>query len=544
MALIAGPCLERPDIDGATLSRAFWWRRAVAYAAVYALLTAIVLFPIMMVKAPGLVDYPNHLARMYILSHYDQSDALRRFYEIHWRPFPYLAMDATFLLLSRVAPIYDAGRLYVGLCVLLPVASVAALHFTIHRRPSLVPAAAFLLSYNALLFWGFLNYLPVLCLAVIVFAGWVRSAHWPRWRRFVVFSILALVLYLGHLVAFGAYCLLVLCFEALRAFKAGVQAWRTIVADWLFAALQAAPAVILALSTTIEHPFVGPAKTDFGTVFDKFKALFSPILFSAWQADMLCGLVALVVFAFGRLTGRLTLAPELSPIFVVVGAGSLCVPLWLLGVFGMDFRLPLLSAILLLSSISATERASAFFKASIVCFVVLATSARSALIAGQLQDADKQIAELRQVLGAMPKGMRLLTVEDSQHRRLSATHVTFHAPLVAVIDRDAFAPTLFTDIMPVKPRPEFKMLSTPNGYPYPKLADLIDGRGVEDPTGEVPSGLGGRVYWLGWERHFDYVLAIHYGTHPAKLPENLRLIASADVADLYAIDKSDERRLH
>ncbi len=538
---------EQTIIAGTTLAQAFLRRRALVYFGVYALLTAIVLYPIATVTVPGLEDYPNHLARMYILSHYDQSPAFQRFYEVHWRPIPYLAMDAAFIVLSRIAPIYDAGRLFVGLCVVLPVASVAALHFAVHRRASLVPAAAFLLSYNALLLWGFLNYLPVLCLAVILFAGWIATTNWPRWRRLIIFSALTLLLYLGHLVAFGAYCLLVLCFEVFRALKLGIQSWRAILVDWSFAALQAAPAIILALSAKVERPFIGPVETDYGTIAEKILAILSPIFFLLTRTEAIFGLFALVIVMFGRLTGRLRLAPELFSIFLVVAVMSLCVPLRLLGVFGMDFRLPLLAAILLLSAISPTERASEVFKASILCFIILVTAVRSTLIAGGLREVDRQIAELRGVLSAMPKGMRLLTVDASQagHERLPPSkRVTFHAPLVAVIDRDAFSPTLFTDIMTVKPKPEFKLSSTPNGYPYPVLADLIDSYGASDPTGDLPSGKGGRVYWMGWERHFDYVLVMHYGSTPTGLPKVLRLVSSSPVADLYEIDRGLGTRLH
>ena len=213
------------------------------YAAVYGLLAAIVLYPIALVTVPDLEDYPNHLARMFILTHYNQSASLQHYYDVTWRPIPYLAMDAVFQLLTPVADIYQAGRLYVGLCILLPVLSVAALHFAVHRRLSLVPAGAFLLSYNALLLWGFLNYLPVLCLAVAVFAGWIATAKWPRWPRLILFSTLTVVLYLGHVVAFGAYGLMVLSFEVFRAQKASPREWRTISTNWLFAGLQAAPAI-------------------------------------------------------------------------------------------------------------------------------------------------------------------------------------------------------------------------------------------------------------------------------------------------------------
>jgi hypothetical protein len=514
------------------------------YVAVYALLTAIVLYPIAIVTVPDLEDYPNHLARMYILTHYSDSASLQRYYDVRWRPIPYLGMDAAFVVLGKIANIYDAGRIYLALSVLLPVLGVAALHFAVYRRLSFVPAGAFLLTYNALLLWGFLNYLPVLCLAVIVFAGWISTTKWPRWPRLILFSALTLVLYLGHVVAFGAYGLMVLSFEVFRALDAGPRARRTIMTDGLFAGLQAAPAIILAVSVRVENPFVGAPITTYGTTFDKIRAILSPILFNISKYDILVGIVALVIVVFGRLTGRLKFNREVFLIFVVVGLFSLCVPIRLLGVFGMDFRLPLLAAMLLLAAISTTERAGAVFKVSLLCLLIIATVFRSARIGDEMQRADREIAELRQVISALPKGERLLTVNVSpMEHQLDAdsTHVSNHAPLVAVIDRDAFVPTLFTGIMTVKPKPGFRLLSTPNGSPYPDLAQFLDGYSAASPTTDIPSGLGGRIYWLGWERNFDYVLVTHFGgPPPTELPDILRRAASSDVADLYAIDKSGE----
>ena len=506
------------------------------YVAVYGLLTAIALYPIATVTVPGLEDYPNHLARMYILTHYNDSSSLKLYYDVRWRPIPYLGMDATFVLLGRIANTYDAGRLYVGLCVLLPVLSVAALHFAVHRRLSLVPAGAFLLSYNALLLWGFLNYLPVLCLAVIVFAGWMTTTRWPRWPRLILFSALTLVLYLGHVIAFGAYGLMVLSFEVFRALKPGPRVWRTITTDLLFAGLQAAPAIVMALSIRIENPFIGPTPTRYGTIADKLLAITSPVLFLISSKEVIFGALFLVLTFVGLSTKRLKLNPDLSIVFVIVALFSLLVPVQLLGVFGMDFRLPLLAAMLLLSAISTTERASAVFKTSILCFVFLAIAVHSILIRNHLRKADSETAELRQVISAMPKGMRMLTVDAS-----GSPHANHHAPLLAVIDRDAFVPTLFTGIMTVKPKPEFRLLSTPSGSPYPDLAQFLAGYGVASPTTDIPAGVGGRNYWLGWERNFDYVLVIHYGNRLAltELPNVLRLVASSDAADLYAVQEPE-----
>ena len=508
------------------------------YVAVYGLLAAIVLYPIAVVNIPGLEDYPNHLARMYILSHFKSSPDLQRFYQVRWQPIPYVGMDAAFLLLNRIAPVYDAGRILIGFCVLLPVAAVATLHYSIHRRVSLVPAAAFLLSYNALLRWGFLSYLSTLCLAVMVFAGWIATTNWSRWRRLIVFALLATALYLGHLVAFAAYCLLVLCFELSRAAKAGFQERGAILADWVFAALQAAPAIVLASSITVSDRLVGPPLTEYGTFQDKVRGILSPILFQLSKVEIVTGLVLLVVIIFARITGRVRFSQWLFGIVVIVGVLSFCIPVRLLGVFGMDFRLPLLASMLLLSAISMTTLATPLFRNSILCLILLLTAARSVVISRELREADDQIAELRQVIAAMPRGMRLLTVETGANLSApNSTLVTFHAPLVAVIDRDAFVPTLSTGNGLVKPAPAFKESSSPMGSPYPDVADLVDGYGKLDPKVDIPARIGERIYWLGWERKFDYVLVAHYGQRPPALPRNLRLVASSTAGDLYEIDK-------
>ena len=154
---------------------------------------------------------------------------------------------------------------------------------------------------------------------------------------------------------------------------------------------------------------------------------------------------------------------------------------------------------------------------------------------------------MRQVISAMPKGIRLLTIDASGTRNLTpsnSVHVSYHASLVAVIDRDAFAPTLFTGEVVVKPAPALKASSTPLAYPYPDLDQFVDGYGRADPTAEIPTGGGGRVYWYGWERKFDYVLVMHYGNRPTTLPAILQLVASSKVADLYSIGKLQEIRPH
>ncbi len=508
--------------------------------AFYAVMTAIVLYPIYTVQAPCLVDYLNHLARMHILANIDHSEALSSSYRVHWQAIPYLAMDASFVVLNNVATIYDAGRIFIGICILLPVFSVAMLHFVLYRQLSFVPTTAFLFCYNALLAWGFLNYLPALCLAVILFAGWIGSAGWPRWPRAALFSLLALALYLSHLVAFGAYCLMVGGFELGRAWRSGFCPWREIMADWLAAGLQAIPAIILVLSVDVERPFAGPVQTVYGDLGTKWFALSSPVwFFRDHVSNMLPAGFALIVLTSGLLSGRLRLASAVLPAILAVGAAAVCMPSVLFGTYGMDFRLPLLVVLLLIGATNTTERTGRVLQSVVLGGLLALTALSSADIATVLRKVDGQISDMRQVVSTMPRGMRLLVVNASGPvHSLAPWSTTWHMAMVAVIDRDAFVPTLFTGLSTVRPAPELRDSSTPNGRPI-SLSDLADGLGRRDgPAGAESSGTGQRIYWLGWEAKFDYVLIEHFDNRPSMLPANLRQVATSSVADLYRIDNT------
>lgn len=514
---------------------------------VYIAMTAIVLYPIMSVSVPALVDYPNHLARTYLESHIGSSDALRRFYEVRWQPVPYLGMDASMVVLNRIAPIYEAGKIFISLCVVLPVVSVAVLHFAAYRRLSLVPAAAFLLSYNYLLYYGFLPYLATLCLAMIVLAGWVATSNWPRWPRALAFCVPALVLYFGHLVAFGAYCLMVAGFEVSRAWRAGFRPGRVVAANWIAAALTAAPAVAFALAIKMDNPFFGPPRTHLGSLSSKLSALLSPMLFAERRVDAAIGFAAFLALFAGWWTGRIKLSSAVWPSFLAVFIFSLFVPTEIRNVWGMDFRLPLLAAMLLLAAVSATERAENAVKFGVLVAILLAVCLRSILIAGHLQELDRTIASIRQVISAMPPGSRLLPVDGSDPGRppeRAGFQVVQHAPVLALIDRDAFVPTLFIGINPAKIAPDYEPSSAMSGSAKPPtLAELIDGLGRgDDPLQVLYTSEGERVYWLGWEKKFDYLLVEHEKNRHPSLPWKLPLIASGEVADLYAIQPLRDAR--
>jgi hypothetical protein len=514
--------------------------RAICF---YLVMTAIVLIPVVLFEVPAQGDYLSHLARMHILADHDRSEALRRYYDVHWLPLPYLFMDASFLVLNKLAPIYTAGRIFTGLCVLLPVAATAALHRTLHGRFSLVPAISFLFCYNYLLSWGFINFLPALCVAVIAFALWVAAEPWSRWTRAALFSVISVVVFLSHLVAFAVLCLLIGGFELTRAARAGFRPAGTIALDWLAAGGQALPAVAIGLTVDIGTPFIGAAPTRYGDFSDKFVALISPFLYLDFEPALLIALILGAGVYLGIRGGFLSLSRALWPTLVLIALVAAAMPVWFLGNWGMDFRLPLLLAMLLTAATATTLNLTHRAGATILGALFVLTALNVAVICVKLAGLNTNIAEAHRVLATLPAGARMITagyVAPGTQRPFPRS-ATEQVPFIALIDRDVFVPNLYSALTTVRPVAAMRDSSTPTGGMVP-WARFVDGYGKpSDPAVEKPDGDGGRVYWLGWENKFDFVLVQHFGGRPDDVPPNLVLKTRSDTLDLYAIDNARAR---
>jgi hypothetical protein len=185
------------------------------------LLRAFVLcaLPIVAVKVPPLVDYPNHLARMYIIGH--QSSFSKYFY-IRWPIIPDLGMDAVVPMLTTSMNIFLAGKLFVLLTILLITSGTFAVHYALYRDWK-GPTLCFLFVFNGILLYGFLNYALAIGLSLWSTAGWIALRH-KIWLLRLIFSTCAVViLFFCHLGGVGLYALTVFCYELSRLLRSKVQ---------------------------------------------------------------------------------------------------------------------------------------------------------------------------------------------------------------------------------------------------------------------------------------------------------------------------------
>src|ERR1700683_221483 len=98
----------------------------VAWWCVLVVLCLVLLAPLTIADVPPLLDYPNHLARLFALASLPADPVLARFYESRWGIIPNRALDLTVPPLLRMFPVHLVGRAVVGLIVVLPVLGAVA----------------------------------------------------------------------------------------------------------------------------------------------------------------------------------------------------------------------------------------------------------------------------------------------------------------------------------------------------------------------------------------------------------------------------------
>jgi hypothetical protein len=179
--------------------------RLILKALAYVFFVSLTLSPLLWASIPPLADYPNHLARMWILVHRSEIPELASNYFIHWRLVPNLAMDLVVPTLAKITTVETAGRLFIALTMLTLIGGTVALHRALHGRVGLWPLCSLLFIYNAALYYGFLNFLFGAGLFLWAFSGWIATRQWKTAPRMTVFSVVAGLLLILHLFAFGLY---------------------------------------------------------------------------------------------------------------------------------------------------------------------------------------------------------------------------------------------------------------------------------------------------------------------------------------------------
>ena len=241
---------------------------------------------------PPLVDYPNHLARMHLLA--EGGDA---FYRVRWTPLPNLAEDLIVPPLGRLMPLDTAAKLFLVMIFALMAGGVVWLNRVATGAWGLWPLLGFLLLYNRILLWGFLNYLFGVGVALAGAALWLALEGRRWWLRVASSSLVASACLFSHIAAFGVYALVILGVEAVPALaELRARRWRLLGRRIAIAAPQLIAPSVLWLGLRHDVPAGSP---NYAGLWRKPDLLF--IVFDNYHRsfDLACFALFLLLIAAG-----------------------------------------------------------------------------------------------------------------------------------------------------------------------------------------------------------------------------------------------------
>ncbi len=232
------------------------------WIALFILLAGSLTLPFLVVREPPLLDYPNHLARAFVLDHlHDPAFQFPAYYRADWRPYPYILMDLLLIAFQQVLPAETAGKLLLMLTtVLLPV-SVAWFLWQANRSEMKLSLLACALSYNVLFFWGFTPYHLSMGCCFLMVGTWLWYRREPSIRRAALFVGVSFTTYFAHLLGFAAAAFILVFYE-LTSFH-----WR----EWLRLACFLAPPSLLFLWA--RPGLAGQSRVEWRPMMDKLQSL-------------------------------------------------------------------------------------------------------------------------------------------------------------------------------------------------------------------------------------------------------------------------------
>lgn len=195
------------------------------------ILAAMLLVPIWSVAFPPLLDYPNHLARSFVLAHLDDPAYMfSRFFHSDWGAYPYLGMDASLAVLDRIFPVETAGRVFLSVCMLALPAAAWFFLSQINPGDDATALWALLIAGNVFFLEGFLNFDLSIAVGFLALGLWLRWLAKPGIGRWVAALAAFTALYFTHLLGFGVSGLIVAAYLALSRRPLRVWIWSGAVA--------------------------------------------------------------------------------------------------------------------------------------------------------------------------------------------------------------------------------------------------------------------------------------------------------------------------
>ena len=383
------------------------------------LIFGLALLPLLTTPVLPFIDFYNHLARYYVLSHLGQSALLAQNYAANWQLLPNIGLDVVVTLLLTVLP--PAAAAHVTVIGIFAVQYGGVLYFNraLTGRLSLLVALLMVpLLYSFILNWGFANFLLGLGLTFWAAGWWLAQRH----RLLValpVACVFAVAIFLVHGLTFALYGLLVAALELGLWLQLPRRRFGALVRALLPLAAQAVAPVLMFVAAATSASADGITNADdsiarlnrAGRLADRLWELFSYRLVTilrveegpAHWLDAATLLLQLAIVGALVWRGRVVVARTAWPAIAVALLLVAVMPPAMFGVGFVADRMPLFAGMLLVGSLAARLTGDAFDRGALLALVAV-VAVRLVTIGIGWQAYARQFDEFRSVAAQIPPG--------------------------------------------------------------------------------------------------------------------------------------------
>jgi hypothetical protein len=502
------------------------------------LVLLVVLLPVLLFPHPPLLDYPNHLVRLWLLEGGLNTPPLGRIYIEDWHGIgTNIGIDLIAKAVAPIIPAFTLGRVLLALAIVLPPFGAMALNIAQFRRLEPWQLVFAYLCFAETLLAGFLNFHLGLGLALLA----ATVDEWPTgpWARRAWRLAAASILLVIHPFALLFYC----------ALLAGLE-FGPLIPQWTVAGLRprllrAAEGITVCLVPLAvflaTRPLPGGVSEGRWTIFNTppfaLAGLLSPFSSYDIRVDIAFGYPLVVLVLYAAATRRFRIHAGLVGVAALLLVASLFMPAATYESGWLDHRLPIMGYLAALAGTRIEMEDS--WRPRLAAGAVALMLLRSAWIAWSWSAGDAMAASLQRATADLPAGAAVLTVRHvppvrsyyfpPHGRILGRVDDSFrHLTLLLIPWRHVFVPTLFAEPgkQPIRVRPPWDRIAIPQGGQLPSVNEL------RYPRHMPPA-------YQNWKRTFDYVVVLNadkpdrFG--PVVLPPELQLVRDEGFVQLYRV---------
>jgi hypothetical protein len=522
---------------------------------IFSIAACVLIAPLFTIDVPPIVDYPNHLARLYIIANGASDPWISHMYEHKWGIIPNIGIDLLVPWTLSFVPLHLAGRIMLAFTLIIPVIGTIAYQRALFGGNSFWPLSSFLVAYNFVFLLGFHNLLLSYGVALLSAAIFYKTMRGNPIINTVITAACAIITFFIHIVGL-VLLIAIISIHKLFYIVEALPNWKRVGRATFVHGCGFVIVVLGPLALYLASPLAATPSANLWIVgIDKLKFLLSPVLNYYPILDLITAGCLIVIYIACITSGRIIISPPVSVLAAALFIMYPYLPFGTKTATYVDIRFVVFLGFLIFCVFVPRELPRPMMLAISISLISLFLL-RTGVVARVWYDQRQDLADLRQTIKPIEPGSRVLVVDVpgreadiskrgddpalqpgvriGRYLSIIETQTYWHIASLVLIERHAFWPLLFSSDtqQPLIVLPPYKEISVPNGN-----LPFYQGLALNDIP---PEQLKRFPYIANWRSRFDYVLVVNAGVAGDLrnfLPDRLEFLNQTGFAALFRIKK-------